>query len=99
MLPSLSLFVSAVPLAPNLELEPFNCTSVTVRWHPVLSDALIQGYKLSWYPDGQSESSNIQLRPQDYQHTIVALGECFRLYRDTTNDHDILMPNCTIGLV
>ncbi|KAK3558832.1 hypothetical protein QTP86_028730 [Hemibagrus guttatus] len=64
---------ATVPSAPNLELEPFNCTSVSVRWHPAPSDAVIQGYKLSWHPDGQSESSTIQLRPQDYQHTIAAL--------------------------
>lgn len=94
-----SLFVSAVPSAPNLELEPFNCTSVTVRWHPAPSDAVVQGYKLSWHPDGQSESSTVQLRPLDYQHTIAALGECFRLYRDITDVHYILLPNCTIDLV
>ncbi|KAG7324116.1 hypothetical protein KOW79_012132 [Hemibagrus wyckioides] len=64
---------ATVPSAPNLELEPFNCTSVSVRWHPAPSDAVIQGYKLFWHPDGQSESSTIQLRPQDYQHTISAL--------------------------
>ncbi|XP_060743455.1 protogenin B [Tachysurus vachellii] len=64
---------ATVPSAPNLELEPFNCTSVSVRWHPAPSDAVIQGYKLSWHPDGQSESSNVQLRPQDYQYTIAAL--------------------------
>ncbi|KAK1789729.1 hypothetical protein P4O66_015628, partial [Electrophorus voltai] len=59
--------------APNVELEPFNCTSITVRWHPASSDAVVQGYKLSCYPDGQSESLTIQLRPQDYQHTIAGL--------------------------
>ncbi|XP_053498053.1 protogenin B [Ictalurus furcatus] len=64
---------ATVPSAPNLELEPFNCTSVTVRWHPAPSDAVVQGYKLSWHPDGQSESSTVQLRPLDYQHTIAAL--------------------------
>ncbi|XP_060770584.1 protogenin B [Neoarius graeffei] len=64
---------ATVPSAPNLVLEPFNCTSVTVRWHPAPSDAVVQGYKLSWHPDGKSESSTIQLRPQDYQHTIEAL--------------------------
>ncbi|KAF7701955.1 hypothetical protein HF521_001238 [Silurus meridionalis] len=64
---------ATVPSAPNLELEPFNCTSITVRWHPAPSDTVIQGYKISWYPDGQSESSTIQLHSQDYQHTITAL--------------------------
>lgn len=90
-----SLFVSAVPSAPNLELEPFNCTSVTVRWHHAPSDAVIQGYKLSWLPDGQSEGSTIQLHPQDHQHTIAALGKCFTLYRAVTNIHGFLSPNCT----
>ncbi|XP_062858479.1 protogenin B [Trichomycterus rosablanca] len=62
-----------VPPAPNLELEPFNCTAITVRWHPLPSDAVIQGYKLSWQPDGQAQNTTIQFRPQDYQHTITAL--------------------------
>lgn len=93
MLTSLPLFVSAVPSAPNLELEPFNCTSITVRWHPAPGDAVVQGYKLSWHPDGKSESSTIQLCPQDYQHTIAALGECFRSYRDATDAYYILLPN------
>ncbi|XP_047676120.1 protogenin B isoform X2 [Tachysurus fulvidraco] len=64
---------ATVPSAPYLELEPFNCTSVSVRWHPAPGDAVIQGYKLSWHPDGQSESSTVRLRTQDYQHTIAAL--------------------------
>lgn len=99
MLTSLRLFVSAVPSAPNLVLEPFNCTSVTVRWHPAPSDAVVQGYKLSWHPDGKSESSTIQLRPQDYQHTIEALGECFRPYRDAANVKYIPIEYCIIDLV
>ncbi|XP_076863355.1 protogenin B [Brachyhypopomus gauderio] len=64
---------TTVPPAPNVQLEPFNCTSITVRWHPTASDAVVQGYKLSCYPDGQSENLTIQLRPQDYQHTIAGL--------------------------
>ncbi|KAI4877287.1 hypothetical protein NFI96_011843, partial [Prochilodus magdalenae] len=64
---------STVPPAPNLELEPLNCTSITVRWHPAPSDAVVQGYKLLYNPDGQSESSAIQFRPQDYQHTLAGL--------------------------
>ncbi|XP_017554779.1 protogenin B [Pygocentrus nattereri] len=64
---------STVPPAPNLELEPLNCTSITVRWHPAPSDAIIQGYKLLCYPDGQTEGSTIQFHPQDYQYTIAGL--------------------------
>ncbi|XP_007244471.4 protogenin B isoform X2 [Astyanax mexicanus] len=64
---------ASVPPAPNLELEPLNCTSITVRWHPAPSDAVVQGYKIFYYLDGQTESSNIQFRHQDYQHTITGL--------------------------
>ncbi|XP_066523098.1 protogenin B [Hoplias malabaricus] len=62
-----------VPPAPHLELEPLNCTSITVRWHHGPSDAVVQGYKLFYQPDGQTESSTLQFRPQDYQHTIAGL--------------------------
>ncbi|XP_051978490.1 protogenin B-like [Xyrauchen texanus] len=65
---------STVPPAPNLELEPLNCTSVTVRWHTAPSDVVIQGYKLSFHPDGQSEDSILQLPPHDHQHTIAGLN-------------------------
>ncbi|XP_077087084.1 protogenin B [Siphateles boraxobius] len=65
---------AAVPPAPNLELEPLNCTSVTIRWHPTPSDAVIQGFKLCFQPDGQSEGSILQLPPQDHQHTITGLN-------------------------
>lgn len=69
------LFSSSVPPAPNLELEPQNCTSVTVRWHPAPNDALVQGYKISFHPDSQSEDSIIQLPVQDHQYTITGLSE------------------------
>lgn len=69
------LFVPSVPPAPNLELEPLNCTSVTVRWHLAPSDAIIQGYRLSFHPDGQSEDSVLQLPPHDHQHTVTGLSE------------------------
>ncbi|XP_052453081.1 protogenin B isoform X1 [Carassius gibelio] len=65
---------ATVPPAPNLELEPVNCTSVTVRWHPASSDAVLQGYKLSFHPDGQSEDSVLQLPPHDHQHSITGLN-------------------------
>uniref|UniRef100_A0A673K8F5 Protogenin B-like n=1 Tax=Sinocyclocheilus rhinocerous TaxID=307959 RepID=A0A673K8F5_9TELE len=65
---------ATVPPAPNLELEPLNCTSVTVRWHPAPSDAVLQGYKLSFHPDGQSEDSLLQLPPHDHQHAITGLN-------------------------
>ncbi|XP_016104344.1 protogenin B [Sinocyclocheilus grahami] len=65
---------ATVPPAPNLELEPLNCTSVTVRWHPSPSDAVLQGYKLSFHPDGQSEDSLLQLPPHDHQHAITGLN-------------------------
>ncbi|XP_067236723.1 protogenin B [Chanodichthys erythropterus] len=65
---------ATVPPAPNLELEPLNCTSVIIRWHPAPSDAVVQGYKLCFHPDGQSEDSVVQLPPQDHQHTITGLN-------------------------
>nr|XP_055049304.1 protogenin B [Misgurnus anguillicaudatus] len=65
---------AAVPPAPNLELEPVNCTSVTVRWHPAHSDAVVQGYKLAFHTDSQSEDSVIQLPPQDHQYIITGLS-------------------------
>ncbi|KAM9497183.1 protogenin B [Clarias gariepinus] len=90
---------ATVPPAPNLELEPFNCTSVTVRWHLVPSDAVIQGYRLSWHPDSHSESSTIQLHPQDFHHTIAALDPrrkyhvkilAFSAYGDGYQAHQIV---------
>ncbi|XP_059392340.1 protogenin B isoform X2 [Carassius carassius] len=65
---------ATVPPAPNLELEPVNCTSVMVRWYPAPSDAVLQGYKLSFHPDGQSEDSVLQLPPHDHQHSITGLN-------------------------
>ncbi|XP_050955350.1 protogenin B [Labeo rohita] len=65
---------TTVPPAPNLELEPLNCTSVMVRWHPAASDAVVLGYKLSFHPDGQSEDSVLQLPPHDHQHPITGLN-------------------------
>uniref|UniRef100_A0A9J8BUK6 Protogenin homolog b (Gallus gallus) n=1 Tax=Cyprinus carpio carpio TaxID=630221 RepID=A0A9J8BUK6_CYPCA len=71
---------ATVPPAPNLELEPLNCTSVTVRWHLAPSDAVIQGYKLSLHPDGQSEDSVLQLPPHDHQHTVTGLNPRVRYH-------------------
>ncbi|XP_043083180.1 protogenin B [Puntigrus tetrazona] len=64
---------ATVPPAPSLDPEPLNCTSVTVRWRPAPSDAVVQGYKLTFHPDGQSEDSLLQLPPQDQQHFITGL--------------------------
>ncbi|XP_030630765.1 protogenin B [Chanos chanos] len=63
-----------VPPAPALQLEPLNCTSVTVRWHPSPSDAVIQGYHLSYYEDDHPEGSPIQISGQDHQYSITGLG-------------------------
>ncbi|KAG1938339.1 protogenin [Pimephales promelas] len=65
---------ATVPPAPNLELEPLNCTSVAVRWHPTPSDSVIQGFKLVFHPDGQSEGSVLQLPPQQHEHSITGLN-------------------------
>ncbi|TRY56280.1 hypothetical protein DNTS_028394, partial [Danionella cerebrum] len=75
----LGLFPPSVPPAPNLELEPLNCTSVILRWFPNPSDSSIQGFRLNFYPDaGESESepedSITQLPPHERQLTITSLN-------------------------
>ncbi|XP_035273002.1 protogenin A-like [Anguilla anguilla] len=63
-----------VPLAPELQLEPLNCTTIIVRWQPAPgSAASVQGYRLFYHEESQPEGAPIQLRAQDYQHTIGGL--------------------------
>ncbi|XP_056334525.1 protogenin A [Danio aesculapii] len=63
-----------VPLAPELQLESLNCTTVTLRWHlPAGSSSGLQGFKLSYHEEGQSEAAQTHIPPHHRQHTIGGL--------------------------
>ncbi|XP_072550603.1 protogenin A isoform X2 [Salminus brasiliensis] len=64
-----------VPLAPELQLEPLNCTTVTVRWRLAVRSSVagMQGYRLFYHEESQPESAPIQLPPHLNQHTIGGL--------------------------
>uniref|UniRef100_W5LPE9 Protogenin n=1 Tax=Astyanax mexicanus TaxID=7994 RepID=W5LPE9_ASTMX len=64
-----------VPLAPELQLEPLNCTTVTVRWRLAMGSSVagMQGYRLFYHEESQPESAPIQLPPHFNQHTIGGL--------------------------
>uniref|UniRef100_A0A9J7Y3Y3 Protogenin n=2 Tax=Cyprinus carpio TaxID=7962 RepID=A0A9J7Y3Y3_CYPCA len=45
-----------VPLAPELQLESLNCTTVVLRWHlPSGSATGLQGYKLSYHEESEQK--------------------------------------------
>ncbi|XP_029951024.1 protogenin A [Salarias fasciatus] len=63
-----------VPLAPELYLEPSNCTTISARW--ILSpknSAGVQGFRLFYHEESQPESNPLQLRAADNAHTIGGL--------------------------
>ncbi|XP_041648489.1 protogenin A-like [Cheilinus undulatus] len=63
-----------VPLAPDLHLEPLNCTTISVRWQLApRNSASVQGYRLFYHEESQPESAPLQLRASDYTHTIGGL--------------------------
>ncbi|KAM9408299.1 protogenin A [Pholidichthys leucotaenia] len=63
-----------VPLAPELHLEPLNCTTIVARWHLApRSSAKVQGFKLFYHEESQPESTPVQLRATDNTHTIGGL--------------------------
>uniref|UniRef100_A0A8C5I4G0 Protogenin n=1 Tax=Gouania willdenowi TaxID=441366 RepID=A0A8C5I4G0_GOUWI len=65
-----------VPLAPELRLEPLNCTTISVRWQLApQNSAGVQGFKLFYHEESQPERSPLQLRASDNAHTIGGLGE------------------------
>lgn len=69
-------FPPTVPMAPELQLETLNCTTVGVRWHlPAGSATDVQGYKLSYHEESQPEGPSTQIPPHQRQHTIGGLGE------------------------
>ncbi|KAJ8343543.1 hypothetical protein SKAU_G00308720 [Synaphobranchus kaupii] len=64
-----------VPLAPELQLEPLNCTTIMARWQPSPGNlASIQGYRLFYREEGQPESAPIQLPPKRAQHIMGGLA-------------------------
>ncbi|XP_018595106.1 protogenin A isoform X2 [Scleropages formosus] len=63
-----------VPLAPELQLEALNCTTVLVRWQPSPDNSgAIQGYRLYYREESQPESTPVLLHAQDTQRTIGGL--------------------------
>ncbi|KAK3549066.1 hypothetical protein QTP70_030124 [Hemibagrus guttatus] len=64
-----------VPLAPELQLEPLNCTTLALRWRlaPGSSVAGLQGFRLFYHEESQSESPPIQIPPHINRHTIGGL--------------------------
>uniref|UniRef100_A0A8C5I6T9 Protogenin n=1 Tax=Gouania willdenowi TaxID=441366 RepID=A0A8C5I6T9_GOUWI len=63
-----------VPLAPELRLEPLNCTTISVRWQLApQNSAGVQGFKLFYHEESQPERSPLQLRASDNAHTIGGL--------------------------
>ncbi|TRY90145.1 hypothetical protein DNTS_033337, partial [Danionella cerebrum] len=65
---------ASVPLAPELQLESLNCTTVALRWQISSGDgSRLQGFKLSYHESGQSEGAAIQIPPHHRQHIIGGL--------------------------
>uniref|UniRef100_A0A671YNN7 Protogenin n=1 Tax=Sparus aurata TaxID=8175 RepID=A0A671YNN7_SPAAU len=63
-----------VPLAPELHLEPLNCTTIMVRWQLAPRNSVsVQGYRLFYHEESQSENAPVQLRASDNRHTIGGL--------------------------
>uniref|UniRef100_A0A8C1XFA4 Protogenin n=1 Tax=Cyprinus carpio TaxID=7962 RepID=A0A8C1XFA4_CYPCA len=63
-----------VPLAPELQLESLNCTTVVLRWHlPAGSATGLQGYKLSYHEESEPAGPLTQIPPHHRQHTIGGL--------------------------
>ncbi|XP_060924749.1 protogenin A [Limanda limanda] len=63
-----------VPLAPELHLEPLNCTTILVRWQLTSRNSVsVQGYRLFYHEESQPENTPVQLRASDNKHTIGGL--------------------------
>uniref|UniRef100_A0A3P9KFN3 Protogenin n=1 Tax=Oryzias latipes TaxID=8090 RepID=A0A3P9KFN3_ORYLA len=49
---------ASIPLAPELHLEPLNCTTILARWHLTpRGSARMQGFKLFYHEESQPESA------------------------------------------
>uniref|UniRef100_A0A8D3E2R5 Protogenin n=1 Tax=Scophthalmus maximus TaxID=52904 RepID=A0A8D3E2R5_SCOMX len=65
---------ASIPLAPELHLEPLNCTTILARWQlAVRNSAGVQGYRLFYHEESQPENAPLQLRASDNRHTIGGL--------------------------
>ncbi|XP_046898214.1 LOW QUALITY PROTEIN: protogenin A-like [Hypomesus transpacificus] len=63
-----------VPLAPELRLEPVNCTTIIVRWQLAPGNAAsVQGYRLFYHEESQAESAPTLLPALMTRHTIGGL--------------------------
>lgn len=70
-----------VPLAPDLHLEPLNCTTVVVRWKLAPRNSVgVQGYKLFYREESQSESAPLLLRAAENKRTIGGLGKPYSYF-------------------
>ncbi|XP_053090690.1 protogenin A isoform X2 [Pangasianodon hypophthalmus] len=64
-----------VPLAPELQLEPLNCTTLAVLWRLAVGSSVagLQGFRLFYHEESQPESPPIQIPPHINRHTIGGL--------------------------
>ncbi|KAF7698775.1 hypothetical protein HF521_003517 [Silurus meridionalis] len=64
-----------VPLAPELQLEPLNCTTLVVRWRLAAGSwvAGLQGFRLFYHEESQPKSPPILIPPHINRHTIGGL--------------------------
>ncbi|KAK9542733.1 hypothetical protein VZT92_000570 [Zoarces viviparus] len=63
-----------VPMAPELHLEPLNCTTIVARWQLApRNSASVQGYRLFYHEESQSERAPVQLRALDNTYTFGGL--------------------------
>uniref|UniRef100_A0A4W6BSB8 Protogenin n=1 Tax=Lates calcarifer TaxID=8187 RepID=A0A4W6BSB8_LATCA len=65
---------ASIPLAPELHLEPLNCTTILARWQLApRNSAGVLGYRLFYHEESQPENSPVQLRASDNTHIIGGL--------------------------
>ncbi|KAM8895217.1 protogenin A isoform 1-T1 [Spinachia spinachia] len=63
-----------VPMAPELRLEPLNCTAIVARWQLAPRNSIsVQGYRLFHHEESQSETSPVQLRALENTYTFGGL--------------------------
>ncbi|XP_068432812.1 protogenin A [Clinocottus analis] len=63
-----------VPMAPELHLAPLNCTTILARWQLApTNSANVQGYRLFYHEESQSEGAPVQLRALENTYTFGGL--------------------------
>ncbi|CAL8243246.1 unnamed protein product [Lota lota] len=70
-----------VPLAPELHLDPINCTTISLSWSLVPGPwslvpgpaVRVLGYRVYYHEESQPESPPLRLRASDSRHTIGGL--------------------------